>query len=338
MNREQALHILELSDSATDSEIRAAYRDLVKIWHPDRFAHDPKLQTKAQEKLKEIIQAYEVLFAPPSEEIAGAESARKSQTSAASETSPKGQQSATSQDNSGRTPHGILWIAYFCLGFVVLLTVAMILFRSLKSEAPTLNSFEYHRLLAEQGDKIAQDNLGYMYSQGQGVAKDFSKAIHWWKLAAERGSVYAQNSLGQLFASGVEGVVQDYAEAARWYRMSAEQGDATGQLNLGSLYFQGKGLPQDYAESLRWIRKSADQGNSRSQALIGAAYNTGNVLPRDFTEAHFWLNLAAAGSTGEDNKQFAELRDSVEKRLSAQQLSDVQRRAREWRPKPNASR
>lgn len=47
--------------SATEEEIKQAYRDLVKVWHPDRFPNDPRLQQKAQEKLKEINLAYEYL-------------------------------------------------------------------------------------------------------------------------------------------------------------------------------------------------------------------------------------------------------------------------------------
>ena len=34
---------------------------MAKVWHPDRFVHDPRLQEKAQEKLKEINEAYEQL-------------------------------------------------------------------------------------------------------------------------------------------------------------------------------------------------------------------------------------------------------------------------------------
>lgn len=42
-------------------ELKQAYHDLAKVWHPDRFSHDPRLQQKAQEKLKEINEAYELL-------------------------------------------------------------------------------------------------------------------------------------------------------------------------------------------------------------------------------------------------------------------------------------
>ena len=34
---------------------------MAKVWHPDRFPNDPKLQLRGQEKLKEINAAYEIL-------------------------------------------------------------------------------------------------------------------------------------------------------------------------------------------------------------------------------------------------------------------------------------
>lgn len=59
--REKCLELLGLKPGASAQEIKAAYRDLAKVWHPDRFAHDPRLQQKAQNKLKEINEAYEAL-------------------------------------------------------------------------------------------------------------------------------------------------------------------------------------------------------------------------------------------------------------------------------------
>jgi curved DNA-binding protein CbpA len=53
--------ILDISPDASLEEVRRAYRDLVKVWHPDRFQHDPQLQKKAQDKLKQINIAYEAL-------------------------------------------------------------------------------------------------------------------------------------------------------------------------------------------------------------------------------------------------------------------------------------
>src|SRR6266699_2126295 len=53
--------LLGLSPGSSPAELRAAYRDLAKVWHPDRFLHDPRLREKAQEKVKEINEAYDQL-------------------------------------------------------------------------------------------------------------------------------------------------------------------------------------------------------------------------------------------------------------------------------------
>lgn len=65
-DRTQHLRELELGEHATRSEIRQAYRDLAKVWHPDRFANDPRMQAKASEKLRRVIEAYDFLQSHPS--------------------------------------------------------------------------------------------------------------------------------------------------------------------------------------------------------------------------------------------------------------------------------
>jgi len=57
----RAYQTLEIRPEDSTESVKAAYRVLVKVWHPDRFSADPKLQLKAQEKLKEINLAYECL-------------------------------------------------------------------------------------------------------------------------------------------------------------------------------------------------------------------------------------------------------------------------------------
>jgi len=52
--------VLGVSEDATQEEIRTAYREMVKRYHPDQYANNP-LSDLAQEKLKEINQAYDML-------------------------------------------------------------------------------------------------------------------------------------------------------------------------------------------------------------------------------------------------------------------------------------
>lgn len=53
---------LELQPGATAEEIKAAYLDLVKVWHPDRYQNESvRLRDKAEQKLKSINLAYDRL-------------------------------------------------------------------------------------------------------------------------------------------------------------------------------------------------------------------------------------------------------------------------------------
>ncbi|GEM_PF-1217497 len=59
----QHYEVLGLTTGASPAEVKQAYRDLAKTWHPDRFAHDSQLKQQAEEKIKAINEAYQQLKA-----------------------------------------------------------------------------------------------------------------------------------------------------------------------------------------------------------------------------------------------------------------------------------
>jgi curved DNA-binding protein CbpA len=63
MNLKKSFEILEIGLDATEAEAKQAYKDLVAVWHPDRFSHNPRLRRKAEEKLKEANLAFETVKA-----------------------------------------------------------------------------------------------------------------------------------------------------------------------------------------------------------------------------------------------------------------------------------
>ncbi|MEZ4700699.1 MAG: J domain-containing protein [Rhodothermales bacterium] len=75
----QYFDILELQPGATPEEVKAAYRDLAKVWHPDRFEGDARLKSKAAEKLAEINDAYEKIRAYQARQRARAEATANQQ-------------------------------------------------------------------------------------------------------------------------------------------------------------------------------------------------------------------------------------------------------------------
>jgi len=58
MDIKRCFEILEIGADASLDEVNQAYRDLVSIWHPDRFSGNLRLKIKSEEKLKEINEAY----------------------------------------------------------------------------------------------------------------------------------------------------------------------------------------------------------------------------------------------------------------------------------------
>lgn len=61
MTIQRCFEILELQQGATLDDVRQAYKDIVNVWHPDRFSANPRLKQKAEQKLKEVNVAYETV-------------------------------------------------------------------------------------------------------------------------------------------------------------------------------------------------------------------------------------------------------------------------------------
>jgi hypothetical protein len=127
-------------------------------------------------------------------------------------------------------------------------------------------------------------------------------------------------------------VAQDNQEAVRWFRKAAEQGNAYAQGTLGVLYYNGTGVAQDYQEAVRWYRKAAEQGNPAAQGNLGGVYSTGQGVAQDYVEAWMWLSLAVMRSDGDDRKKWAAARAAVAQKITPQQVTEAERRVREWKP------
>ena len=63
-----------------------------------------------------------------------------------------------------------------------------------------------------------------MYVEGRGVPQDYAEAVNWYRKAANQGDAMAQYNLGSMYADS-QGVPQDYVRAYMWFSLSAAQGD-----------------------------------------------------------------------------------------------------------------
>jgi len=92
---------------------------------------------------------------------------------------------------------------------------------------------------------------------GKGVAKNFTKALHWNHKAAEQGN----------------------EEAAAWILGKARSGNADATDVLAGLY--KKGVIQDHSQIIYWQRKSAEKGDEKAMVSIRKAAEKGDADAMD---------------------------------------------------------
>ncbi len=62
MNRDEALHTLGLDDDATEADVKAAYKEMAQILHPDKFKGNKRLEERATEQFKRVNEARDLLL------------------------------------------------------------------------------------------------------------------------------------------------------------------------------------------------------------------------------------------------------------------------------------
>jgi curved DNA-binding protein CbpA len=89
---------------ATEQEIKAAYRVLVKVWHPDRFQEDKALKEAAEAKLKDVNSAYVYLSSHSAEGSTGRKRTPESTYTTYQDHSPKTESTVDPRPMGETTP------------------------------------------------------------------------------------------------------------------------------------------------------------------------------------------------------------------------------------------
>lgn len=145
---------------------------------------------------------------------------------------------------------------------------------------------------AESGDPIAQYQLSIKYSEGDGIEKNYDKALYWAELSALQNCPEGMNLLGICYEHGI-GIEKDEVEAFKWFRKAAEQGLAAAQCYLGFCYEFGIGIKKDYVKAVEWYSISAKQGDAKAQFNLGFCYSHGNGVNKNIKESVKWYRKAA---------------------------------------------
>ena len=115
------------------------------------------------------------------------------------------------------------------------------------------------RAAAHDGDPRAQNHLGTLFEDGRIVARDFGRAVFWYRKAAEQGDAQGQLNLGRMYRGGL-GIERDERRAAYWYRAAAGQGVAAAQFFLGVMYEAGRGVEPRSGEGVDVVQSCRGTG------------------------------------------------------------------------------
>lgn len=197
---------------------------------------------------------------------------------------------------------------------------------------PSLNLAEI-KGKAEAGDPVAMFTLAINYDNGRAKPAEKAEAARWYRKSAEAGFSEAQNSLGSMYQAG-DGVPKDYSESHRWYEAAQKQGHPEATHNLAYLYDLGLGVSEDNAKAIQLYQAAAEKGFLTSMLNLGLSYAAGDGVAVDRAEAFKWLDLGRFYTqSSKDMTVKWRVRgalDELKKTMSATELVEGERRAREW--------
>jgi TPR repeat protein len=160
---------------------------------------------------------------------------------------------------------------------------------------------------AENGDVVAQNELGRMYEHGHGIEQNTIKARYWYQQAADQDDDWGQLHLGLLFKTG-KNVDKDLEQAVMWISQSAAKGNPDALTMLGEMYEQGEGVEQSFDEAAMLYRKAAKQRHAVAPYKLGLMYEQGHGFTIDIKMAMRWYYQAASHFNEDAQKRLDELK------------------------------
>ncbi|MCA3561969.1 MAG: SEL1-like repeat protein [Aestuariivirga sp.] len=195
---------------------------------------------------------------------------------------------------------------------------------------PPAAGTEALRAAAANGDARAQFIVAGRYLDGQGVPRDFAKALFWYQQAAGRGLAPAQYRLATLYELG-KGAEANAAQALAWYQRAALGGNVKAMHNAAVLLAGDKAGPPDYDRAFRWFKAAAERGFADSQYNLAILYERGLGTPPSLEDAYVWYTLSAKqGDPGSAQRAAA-----LAKKLSETGRISAAARVAAWTPTPS---
>jgi CRISPR-associated Csx2 family protein len=143
----------------------------------------------------------------------------------------------------------------------------------------------FHRT-ADQKHAGAQFYLAEAYFYGRGVTLSYDKALEWYQKAAKQGNSNAQKKWEYGYSKMEQlTTTQEYVKAVEWSAL-ANQGDIEAKYQLGVAFYNGDGVVKNVARTVELWEEAAERGYSKAQ------FRLGRVFYRQKDKGKIYLNKA----------------------------------------------
>jgi len=143
---------------------------------------------------------------------------------------------------------------------------------------------KYYEQACEGGYARGCNNLGFLYARGEGVGQDQGRAAELYQQACNNGWASGCYNLGVSYAGGF-GVSLDHSRAAELYRQACNSGWVLGCYNLGAMYDDGEGVGQDRPHAAQYYERACEGGYARGCNNLGLLYSQGHGVRQDKSRA-----------------------------------------------------
>ncbi|MEG2788803.1 MAG: SEL1-like repeat protein [Romboutsia sp.] len=130
-------------------------------------------------------------------------------------------------------------------------------------------------------------NLANSYYYGINVDKDIIKAYNLYLKSASLGVCEAQNMVGIMNFNG-EGISQSTENSIKYFEKAANQGNTTSMFNLAMIYLSDENK-KDYKKAYEYLIKLADLGYILANDVLGYMYFEGLADEKSYDKAlNYW--------------------------------------------------
>lgn len=148
--------------------------------------------------------------------------------------------------------------------------------------------FIWLKRAADNGHRVAMFDLGRMFMDGKGVAKNTALGLEWLKRAADSDLLQAQMTLAEIYSTGTPDIGKSPRDAMKWIlKIAAKPTASVFYLNrAGDIFFEGwEGIAKNYPAARKYYERAAAKNDAHARSRLADIYAQGLGVEKDPVKA-----------------------------------------------------